>query len=72
MQVDGGSRLRDALRMPSQRVQVAIVVGLAIILAILDWVINDSFRLAISVGAGAVVGLVILVVNRGRRRRSDL
>jgi len=53
--------------MPPPKVQVAIVSGLAALLAILDWVINDSFRMAILLAVGAVVGLVLRFLRNGRR-----
>jgi hypothetical protein len=51
----------------SRKIQVSIVVGLAVVLAVLDWVINDTPRLAIVVAAALLVGLVV----RYARRKGD-
>jgi hypothetical protein len=57
----------DDLGMPPQKVQIAIGLGFAVLLALLDWAINDSFRMAIVVAVGAVVGLVLRFVLNARR-----
>jgi hypothetical protein len=62
-----GSRPRKAVGVPSNRVQVAVVVGVAVLLAMLDWVINDSPRTAFAVTVGAAVGLIVLFVRKTRR-----
>jgi uncharacterized MnhB-related membrane protein len=48
-------------------VQVAIVVGFAVLLAALDWIIKDSPRTAIAAAVGAVIGLVVHLVRRARQ-----
>ncbi|CCH90680.1 protein of unknown function [Modestobacter italicus] len=60
----------DDLERPPNKAQIAIVLGLAVLLALLDWVINDSFRMAIVLAVGAVVGLVLRFL-RNTRRGSD-
>jgi Flp pilus assembly protein TadB len=65
--VVGGRQPRQAAGVPSNKVQVAIVVGVVVLLALLDWVINDSPRTAIVVTVGAAVGLVVRFVRKARR-----
>jgi hypothetical protein len=55
--------------MPSKKVQVAIVVGFAVLLAALDWIVNKDARYAIAVAVGAAVGLLGLVARKAWRGR---
>ena len=55
--------------MPSQKTQVAIVMGLGIFLAVLDWITNDSHRTAVAVAAGAALGAVILFARKLQQGR---
>jgi hypothetical protein len=48
----------------------AIVIGRIVLLAVLNWLINDSLRLLVAVGVGGVIGLVLLLVRSTRRGRN--
>ncbi len=48
----------------------AIVIGLMGLLAVSNWLINDSLRLLVAVGVGGVIGLVLLLVQSTRRGRN--
>jgi uncharacterized membrane protein YoaK (UPF0700 family) len=61
---------RHDLGVPSNRVQIAIVIGACVLLAALDWIINDSPRTAIAVAVGLAVGLMVRF-SRKHRQRSD-
>lgn len=68
--VEDHAAVQHPREVPSQRVQIAIVVAVVVILIVLDWLINDSFRVAGLVAAGAAIGLVILLVRAVRRDRN--
>jgi hypothetical protein len=51
----------------SNKVQIAIVVGVLALLAVLDWIINDRPQTAIVVAVGAALGLIVRFVRAARR-----
>ena len=44
-----------------------MVLGLGVLLAVLDRVVNDSYRIAVAVCVGAVLGLCLVAVQKARR-----
>ncbi len=67
--VESRRNLQHPPEVPTKTVP-AIVMGILVLLAVSDWLINDSLRLLVAVGVGAVIGLVLLLV-RSTRRGSD-
>jgi uncharacterized membrane protein YoaK (UPF0700 family) len=53
---------------PSNRVQIAIVVGVCVVFAVLDWIVNGSPRTAVAIAVGLGVGLVVRFVRKYRQK----
>lgn len=54
--------------MPSNPVQIAIVTGVCVLFAVLDWAINGSPRIAVGVAVGLAAGLVVRFVRKYRQK----